>query len=252
MVLRSSGHSSSIFLEPFAPPELPGFIATMAPLTPAGRVSGARQVSLLHVLNLLTVPSPITLCRSDRLACFLDRTYRRNRSEEPVPPTQAGQRRRQLGFAMGLLARRDKRPYRVRHPTDQSFTSWCSPHPLTGTQFRSVTAVRPTTDRDSHPADSIHSQSHSPRREPGDCDAVHRVAGLCRSTARTPDGMANGVARRPAVPGLAPGACMPACQRRARAASRMDSFPCGHKSPRREPGDCDDLHRLASLCRSTA
>ena len=50
-------------------------------------VSGARQVSLLHGLNLLTVPSPITLCRSDRLACFLDRTYRRNRSEEPVPPT---------------------------------------------------------------------------------------------------------------------------------------------------------------------
>ena len=182
MVLRSSGHSSSIFLEPFAPPELPGFIATMAPLTPAGRVSGARQVSLLHVLNLLTVPSPITLCRSDRLACFLDRTYRRNRSEEPVPPTQAGQRRRQLGFAMGLLARRDKRPYRVRHPTDQSFTSWCSPHPLTGTQFRSVTAVRPTTDRDSHPADSIHSQSHSPRREPGDCDVVHQLelAGLER------------------------------------------------------------------------
>ena len=176
MVLRSSGHSSSIFLEPFAPPELPGFIATMAPLTPAGRVSGARQVSLLHVLNLLTVPSPITLCRSDRLACFLDRTYRRNRSEEPVPPTQAGQRRRQLGFAMGLLARRDKRPYRVRHPTDQSFTSWCSPHPLTGTQFRSVTAVRPTTDRDSHPADSIHSQSHSPQRELGDCDAAHQLS----------------------------------------------------------------------------
>ena len=169
MVLRSSGHSSSIFLEPFAPPALPGFIATMAPLTPAGRVSGARQVSLLHGLNLLTVPSPITLCRSDRLACFLDRTYRRNCSEEPVPPTQAGQRRRQLGFAMGLLARRDKRPYRVRHPTDRSFTSWCSPHPLAGTQFRSVTAVRPTTDRDSHPADSIHSQSHSPGRKPGDC-----------------------------------------------------------------------------------
>ena len=177
MVLRSSGHSSSIFLEPFAPPELPGFIATMAPLTPAGRVSGARQVSLLHVLNLLTVPSPITLCRSDRLACFLDRTYRRNRSEEPVPPTQAGQRRRQLGFAMGLLARRDKRPYRVRHPTDQSFTSWCSPHPLTGTQFRSVTAVRPTTDRDSHPADSIHSQSHSPGREPGDGGSLGQPVG---------------------------------------------------------------------------
>ena len=29
--------TSSIFLEPFAPPALPGFIATMVPLTPAGR-----------------------------------------------------------------------------------------------------------------------------------------------------------------------------------------------------------------------
>ena len=28
--------ASSIFLEPFAPPALPGFVATMAPLTPAG------------------------------------------------------------------------------------------------------------------------------------------------------------------------------------------------------------------------
>ena len=212
MVLRSSGHSSSIFLEPFAPPELPGFIATMAPLTPAGRVSGARQVSLLHVLNLLTVPSPITLCRSDRLACFLDRTYRRNRSEEPVPPTQAGQRRRQLGFAMGLLARRDKRPYRVRHPTDQSFTSWCSPHPLTGTQFRSVTAVRPTTDRDSHPADSIHSQSHSPQRELGDCDVAHQLetAGLmrCRLSGKAWAEWHAGWRLFPQSPGSRPGASM--------------------------------------------
>jgi len=47
-------------------------------------------------------------------------------------------------------------------PTDRSFTSWCSPPPLTRTQFRSVTTARPAADRDSHPADSIHSQSHRP------------------------------------------------------------------------------------------
>jgi hypothetical protein len=34
-VFRTLGHSPSIFLEPFAPPALPGFLATMAPLTPA-------------------------------------------------------------------------------------------------------------------------------------------------------------------------------------------------------------------------
>lgn len=31
---RGPGHLTSIFLEPFAPPELPGFNATMVPLTP--------------------------------------------------------------------------------------------------------------------------------------------------------------------------------------------------------------------------
>ncbi|CAN5701764.1 hypothetical protein BH23PLA1_BH23PLA1_31590 [soil metagenome] len=37
-VFGRSGHVASISLEPFAPPALPGFITTMAPLTPAGRV----------------------------------------------------------------------------------------------------------------------------------------------------------------------------------------------------------------------
>ncbi|NBT36105.1 MAG: hypothetical protein EBT03_11335 [Betaproteobacteria bacterium] len=35
----------------------------MAPLTPAGLSSDARQVSLLHVPNLPTIPSPTTLRR---------------------------------------------------------------------------------------------------------------------------------------------------------------------------------------------
>ena len=37
-VFRMLGHPASIFLEPFAPPALPGFNATMAPLTPARSV----------------------------------------------------------------------------------------------------------------------------------------------------------------------------------------------------------------------
>jgi len=90
----------------------------MAPLTPAELLSGVRQVSLLHAPNLPTIPSPVTRRRSDCLACFHSRTYRRNDSLERVPPTQAGQRRRQLGFAIGLQARRDDRPNRVRQPTD--------------------------------------------------------------------------------------------------------------------------------------
>src|SRR5262249_30053858 len=43
LVFPRLGHDASISLEPFAPPALPGFGATMAPLTPAGR-AGARLV----------------------------------------------------------------------------------------------------------------------------------------------------------------------------------------------------------------
>jgi len=52
--------SPSIFLEPFAPPELPGFLATMVPLTPVSLLSGGKQVSLLHKSQLPSIPSPNT------------------------------------------------------------------------------------------------------------------------------------------------------------------------------------------------
>ena len=69
--IRSS-HRVSTFLHPFAPPALPGFIATMSALTPArGRACGllnlapspllsAAQVSPLHVPHLPSSPSPTT------------------------------------------------------------------------------------------------------------------------------------------------------------------------------------------------
>jgi hypothetical protein len=80
-----------------------------------------------------------------------------------VPPTWQGFARRHLGFAVGQRARRDDRPNRVRHPTDRSFASWCSPPPLTGTQFLSATEPKSGSDRDSHPAGSTHSRSHWPQ-----------------------------------------------------------------------------------------
>jgi hypothetical protein len=49
----------SIFLVPFAPLELSDFTTNREPLTPA-RVSRPQQVSLLHVLSFLIVPTPTT------------------------------------------------------------------------------------------------------------------------------------------------------------------------------------------------
>ena len=45
------GHHASTFLHPFAPPELPGFNATMGALTPARWYSWTEQVSLLHSIE---------------------------------------------------------------------------------------------------------------------------------------------------------------------------------------------------------
>lgn len=53
----------STFLHPFTPPALPGFIATMSALTPVPglELAGTAQVSLLHVSDLQSLPSPTTL-----------------------------------------------------------------------------------------------------------------------------------------------------------------------------------------------
>ena len=99
-VFRLSGHSTSIFLRPFAPPELPGFHATMDALTPERRLFGTRglfgcsrmntvlsiQVSLLHVLNLPVIPSPTTCCRPWSLVWFLSQAYRVVRSSDRPHP----------------------------------------------------------------------------------------------------------------------------------------------------------------------
>jgi hypothetical protein len=99
--------SSSTSLRPFAPPELPGFVATMDALTPerrlflpVGSLSGIRhmntvlsaQVSLLHVLNLLVIPSPTTCCVPGAWLGFLSEAYRVARSLNRPHPAKDFQR----------------------------------------------------------------------------------------------------------------------------------------------------------------
>jgi hypothetical protein len=78
----------------------------MAPLTPAGLMSDARQVSPLHVPNLPTIPSP-TIHRRPKAesGCFLGRTAAAA-SQGSAAPTQAGFRSASVGLHLskGRLA----------------------------------------------------------------------------------------------------------------------------------------------------
>lgn len=91
-------HAPSIFLEPFAPPTLLGFAATMVPLTPA-RFSPPEQVSLLHGFQLPSVPPPTTPS-SPWIAL----------TRYPSAPRASVSR---LGFAIARQARQTTWPYRV-------------------------------------------------------------------------------------------------------------------------------------------
>ena len=62
----------------------------MAPLTPAGFLSDTQQVSLLHALNLPTIPSPTTPRRFDCLAWCHSRTYRHSDRSRLAAPVRQG------------------------------------------------------------------------------------------------------------------------------------------------------------------
>jgi len=151
-VLRC-GHRVSTFLRPFAPPALPGFVATMDALTPVRPalrpvMSGnehrpkTEQVSWLHVPGLRVVPSPTTWWAWPSLWSFSIV----HRDQLPPPPPQ----RRQQGIRASPFPSRlaaATRPNRVRYPTDRRFTSGCSPPHLAVTQLPSVTGPRTWTWR---------------------------------------------------------------------------------------------------------
>ena len=103
------------------------FLATMGALTPAQALAALR---LLRSLNTALVPPG----RSPCFTCTAFRPFRLQPPDSPrrrfrtLPLSAPGfpQVTGGLDFALGSKARQSVRPYRVRQPTDGSFTSRCS------------------------------------------------------------------------------------------------------------------------------
>lgn len=127
---RLSVLHASTFLPPFAPRPLRRFSATMGALTPSLALLSSKQVSLLHVHGLPDHSvSTHPMCSHRRF-----RTLPLRSMALPLPQVQASPLTRRLAS--------HTRPFRVRHPTDWSFTSCCSPPRLAATQLQSVTSRR--------------------------------------------------------------------------------------------------------------
>jgi hypothetical protein len=160
------GYRSSTFLRPFAPRTLLRFHATMDALTPAPAGLGGHwplgpsgsgaglPASRVEPSDRSVSKHPLSSPKT--WSAFIFEAYRRFRLTTAVPSRD----KRLLGFALSVQARHDNRPNRVRHPTDQSFASGCSPPRLATTQLPSATKSRPNLGRDFHPADSTHLQAH--------------------------------------------------------------------------------------------
>ena len=100
-LFRRCGHTSSISLEPFAPPELPGFIATMVPLTPVGRLF----VSTLRLIvdRSTAVSDSERRLQPNRSLCFMYWTFRSFRLHPPF----AARNDTSLCFRSGSTTDRD-------------------------------------------------------------------------------------------------------------------------------------------------
>ena len=131
----------------------------MAPLTPTGLLSGAQQVSSLHVSSLPTIPSPTTPRRSSCLARFCNRTYRRGESQDPSHPLRQGianvnwasPRTRRLAATTGriefVILRTDCSPSDALHLPSQGRSSGRLRDPSQAPTGTSTLLVRYTYDR---------------------------------------------------------------------------------------------------------
>src|SRR5262245_39515954 len=133
-VFGRSGHDASISLEPFAPPALPGFDATTAPLTPARREcpSGPRR-SLCVMCRAF---APFRLQPPPRLSHRFD-TLPLSVGDIRLMPVWASP------LDCGLAAREGRIEFTC--VADWRFTSGCFPLRLAATRFPSVTGRRAST-----------------------------------------------------------------------------------------------------------
>ena len=131
----------------------------MAPLTPTGLLSGAQQVSSLHVSSLPAIPSPTTHHRPGCLARFCNRTYRRGESQDPSHPLRQGianvnwasPRTRRLAATTGriefVILRTDCSPSDALHLPSQGRSSGRLRDPSQAPTGTSTLLVRYTHDR---------------------------------------------------------------------------------------------------------
>jgi hypothetical protein len=150
-------HIASTFLHPFAPPALPGFVATMGALTP-GRPSLRilmRDNELrpgIHPGLLVSCIEPSRRSISNHLLPPPRPDLVLTRSLPRGLPTTSLTRDQSVIWAspLGCRLATNNRPNRVRYPMDRRFTSSCSPPPLTRTQFLSITKFRSNFGKDFH------------------------------------------------------------------------------------------------------
>src|SRR5262245_28868977 len=154
-VFQMLGHSPSIFLVPFAPPALPGFIATMEPLTPVSHLPGSRQVSLCPVFDYPFIPSPTTLSPSEIAFARYPSASRTSACRGP-------------GFAFVRQARQSTRPNRVHFMLRTERSPSVAPYPASRRRsyFRIQAGERV-------PEEDLHLSSQTPLQ-------THRTAGVSR------------------------------------------------------------------------
>ncbi len=176
----------------------------MRALTPALglELAGTAQVSPLNVSGLQSLPSPTTSPLP--LVAFIP-----NPSAPGALPLFAGP-----GFALRSQARQSARPNRVRVPTDDFFTSCCSPPRLAATQLQSVTGrsghawkglspCQPNTLTDARPPAS--SRPHE--LEPAGSRRSGRVSRSQSQPCRRPRGRSARERRRPHAPSESDARC---------------------------------------------
>ena len=152
-VFPAFGHSTSIFLRPFARPELPGFVATMDALTPARQIvrrpaglsASCVWPSNPSVSNHLTVPRIASIRYPSAPAASRFGRYSRLGSglrlflaSSPISPAESS----------SLPLRTSRSPHVASHPSSRRRS------------YVQLQAGERMPEKDSHLSDQTHLQTH--------------------------------------------------------------------------------------------